>query len=224
MNSLSKTEKIWIAVVVGAAWGLAEALVGMYMRQTVAYGMTGSIMTGIVALILAFGYGAIRQYSLLFISLAMVVLFKLLDAWLLHLPVVHGAVGNPIFAIILEMLAFALVVNILRPELKSKIHGHALLGGLYALLAVSAFPLVKHFTGLPACVVPGTIYPLSLYYAPLAIGISLVTYPLGFFVGGRLSALLMTERPFAVALHNRLRLVLPGATAVLLAIAILIRL
>ncbi|MFA7711512.1 MAG: hypothetical protein WCY30_10450 [Candidatus Neomarinimicrobiota bacterium] len=224
MNSLSKTEKIWIAVVVGAAWGLAEALVGMYMRQTVAYGMTGSIMTGIVALILAFGYGAIRQYSLLFISLAMVVLFKLLDAWLLHLPVVHGAVGNPIFAIILEMLAFALVVNILRPELKSKIHGQALLGGLYALLAVSAFPLVKHFTGLPACVVPGTIYPLSLYYAPLAIGISLVTYPLGFFVGGRLSALLMTERPFAVALHNRLRLVLPGATAVLLAIAILIRL
>lgn len=224
MNSLSKTEKIWIAVVVGAAWGLAEALVGMYMRQTVAYGMTGSIMTGIVALILAFGYGAIRQYSLLFISLAMVVLFKLLDAWLLHLPVVHGAVGNPIFAIILEMLAFALVVNILRPELKSKIHGQALLGGLYALLAVSAFPLVKHFTGLPACVVPGTIYPLSLYYAPLAIGISLVTYPLGFFVGERLSALLMTERPFAVALHNRLRLVLPGATAVLLAIAILIRL
>ncbi|MCK9484045.1 MAG: hypothetical protein M0R34_06750 [Candidatus Marinimicrobia bacterium] len=224
MNSLSKTEKIWIAVVVGAAWGLAEALVGMYMRQTVAYGMTGSIMTGIVALILAFGYGAIRQYSLLFISLAMVVLFKLLDAWLLHLPVVHGAVGNPIFAIILEMLAFALVVNILRPELKSKIHGQALLGGLYALLAVSAFPLVKHFTGLPACVVPGTIYPLSLYYAPLAIGISLVTYPLGFFVGERLSALLMAERPFAVALHNRLRLVLPGATAVLLAIAILIRL
>jgi len=224
MNSLSKTEKIWIAVVVGAMWGLSEALIGMYMRQTVAYGMTGSIMTGIVALILAFGYGAIRQYGLLFISLAMVVLFKLLDAWLLHLPVVHGAVGNPIFAIILEMLAFVLVVNVIRPELKAKLHGQALTGGLYALIAVSAFPLVKHFTGLPACVVPGTIYPLSLYYAPLAIGISLVTYPLGFLVGTRLSALLMTEKPFAVAFHNRLRLVLPGATAVLLAIAILIRL
>ena len=76
MNSLNKTEKIWIAIVVGAIWGLAEALVGMYMRQTVAYGMTGSIMTGIVALLLAFGYGAIRQSGLLFISLAMVVLFR----------------------------------------------------------------------------------------------------------------------------------------------------
>jgi len=122
------------------------------------------------------------------------------------------------------MLAFVLVVNVIRPELKAKLHGQALTGGLYALIAVSAFPLVKHFTGLPACVVPGTIYPLSLYYAPLAIGISLVTYPLGFLVGTRLSALLMTEKPFAVAFHNRLRLVLPGATAVLLAIAILIRL
>jgi len=141
MNSLNKTEKIWIAIVVGAIWGLAEALVGMYMRQTVAYGMTGSIMTGIVALLLAFGYGAIRQSGLLFISLAMVVLFKLLDAWLLHLPVVHGAVGNPIFAIILEVLALCLVVNIIRPELKSKLYGQALIGALYALIAVTAFPV-----------------------------------------------------------------------------------
>jgi len=224
MNPLSKTEKIWIAVVIGAVWGLSEALVGMYMRTTVAYGMTGSIMTGIVALWLAFGYGAIRQSGLLFISLAMVVLFKLLDAWLLHLPVVHGAVGNPIFAMILEMLAFALVVNIIRPELKSKIHGQALVGGFYALLAVSAFPLVKHFTGLPACVVPGTTYPLSLYYAPLAIGISLVTCPVGLFLGERLSALLIAEKPFAVALHDRLRLVLPGIAAMLFVIAVLIRL
>jgi len=224
MNSLSKTEKIWIAIVVGAAWGLAEALVGMYMRNTVAYGMTGSIMTGIVVLVLAFGYGAIRQYHLLFISLAMVVLFKLLDAWLLHLPVVHGAVGNPIFAIILEALAFVLVINVIRPELKSKLHGQALIGALYALIAVSVFPLVRYFTGLPACVVKGTNYPLSLYYSWLAISISVVTYPIGQFLGERLTETLTAEQPFAVALHNRLRVVLPGMAAALLVIAILIRL
>lgn len=224
MNPLNKSEKIWIAVVVGAVWGLAEALVGMYMRETPVYYLTGSIMTGIVALLLAFGYGAIRQFGLLFISLAVVVLFKGLDAWMLHLPALHGSVGNPLFAIVLEVLALVLVVNIIRPALKSKIHGQALTGGLYALIAVSAFPLVKYFTGLPACVVKGTTYPLSLYYSPFAIGLSMLTYPAGYFLGERLAALLSAEKPVAVTLHNRLRILLPGTAAALLMIAILIRL
>ncbi len=224
MNSLSKSEKIWIAVIIGAVWGLAEALIGMYLRNTVAYGMTGSIMTGIVVFLLAFNYGAIRQNGMLFVSLGLVVFFKGLDAWLLHLPARHGSVGNPLFAIILEVLAFVLVVNIIRPELKSKIYGQALIGALYALIAVSAFPLVRYFTGLPACVVKGTTYPLSLYYSWLAISISIVTYPVGLFLGGQLTEMLTAEQPFAVALHNRLRVVLPGMAAALLMIAILIRL
>ncbi len=224
MNSLSKSEKIWIAVIIGAVWGLAEALIGMYLRNTVIYDMTGSIMTGIIVFLLAFNYGAIHQNGMLFVSLGLVVFFKGLDAWLLHLPARHGSVGNPLFAIILEVLAFVLVVNIIRPELKSKIYGQAIIGALYALIAVSAFPLVRYFTGLPACVVKGTTYPLSLYYSWLAISISIVTYPVGLFLGGQLTEMLTAEQPFAVALHNRLRVVLPGMAAALLMIAILIRL
>jgi len=56
-----------------------------------------------------------------------------------------------------------------------------------ALVAVNLFPLVKFATGLPACVVPGTQYPLALYYAPWAIAISAITCPLGMMLGEKFS-------------------------------------
>src|SRR4030065_519775 len=55
------------------------------------------------------------------------------------------------------------------------------------LLVLNLFPLVRFATGIPACVYPGTGYPLSLYYAPIAVGLSFLTVPLGFWIGEQIA-------------------------------------
>jgi hypothetical protein len=114
--------------------------------------------------------------------------FKLFDALLLGLPVRHGAVANPIFAIVMEGAAFLLIMSVIRGNLASKAAGRGVAGGLTALLAVNVFPLVGFATGIAACKVPGTAVPLSLYYAPIAIAVSMLTVPAGFWAGSRISA------------------------------------
>ena len=96
--------------------------------------------------------------------------FKLFDALLLGLPVLHGAVGNPVFAIVVEGAAFALIVSVVSRSVTAKAAGQGLAGGLAALVAVNLFPLVKFATGVAPCVT-GTAYPLSLYYAPIAVAL-----------------------------------------------------
>jgi len=115
-------------------------------------------------------------------------LFKLFDALLLSLPIKHGAIGNPIFAFFMEAFAFLLLVAIIKDKMTQKPVGQGLLGGTAAALAVNLFPLVKYATGIPACVVSGTGYPLSLYYIHVAVLTSLVTVPLGFLAGAKMES------------------------------------
>ncbi len=224
MEKLDKKTIVWMAIGIGAIWGLSEALIGMSMRNTSVYFITGSLMTGMVALLLSFGYALIKKFSFLFIALGMVILFKLLDAFMLHLPVVHGAVGNPIFAMVVELLAFVFVFTIIRKDLLKKIYGLAISGGLFALIAVSVFPLVKYFTGIPACVVKGTTYPLALYYSPIAIGLSAVAFPVGTLLGARFTEFLSSEKSLTRGISVRLRWALQGATVIMISLAVLIRL
>jgi hypothetical protein len=83
----------------------------------------------------------------------------------------------------MEGLAFLILIAITREKVKQNRVGQALLGGMAALLAANLFPLVKYAAGIPACVFPGTSYPLSLYYAPLAVCLSFITVPLGIWAG-----------------------------------------
>ncbi|MCK4446449.1 MAG: hypothetical protein KAW56_05155 [Candidatus Marinimicrobia bacterium] len=224
MEKLDKKTLIWIAIGIGAMWGLSEALIGMSMRDTSVYFITGSLMTGIVALLLSFGYASIKKFSFLFVALGMVILFKLLDAFMLHLPVVHGAVGNPIFAMVVELLAFVFVFTIIRKDLLKKIYGLAISGGLFALISISVFPLVKYFTGVPACVVKGTTYPLSIYYSPIAIGLSAIAFPVGTLLGARFAKFLSSEKSLTKELPLKVRWALQGATVIMVSLAVLIRL
>jgi len=107
----------------------------------------------------------------------------------LGLPVKHGAIANPMFALVTEGLALLIIVSFLADAWKRKTAGQAFLGGMSALLAVNLFPLVKYATGIPACVVPGGAMPLSLYYAPLAVAVSLITVPLGFLIAAKAEAI-----------------------------------
>jgi hypothetical protein len=140
--------------------------------------------------------------------------FKLLDALLLGLPVLHGAVGNPLFAIVMEGAAFLVIVSVVAKPLAAKPLGQALSGGLGALVAVNLFPLVKYATGVAPCVT-GTAYPLALYYAPIAVGLSFLTVPLGARAGAFLAA--------SEAETRRLRWASPAALALSLGALVLLR-
>lgn len=186
INQVSSGKKWMIVIALGSIWGLSEAGMGMALRGACARMMTGSIMTGVAVFFMAASYSSSRRMISLLAILGIAAGFKLLDAFLLGLPVLHGAIGNPIFAFYTEIFAFILVWTILDSKLREKKHGRAMAGGLSALVAVNLFPLVKFATGVPACVVPGTSYPLALYYSPIAIALSAIACPAGMAAGEQL--------------------------------------
>jgi hypothetical protein len=173
-------------LVLGSLWGLSEAALGMYLRQC-ASTVSGSVMTGAALFFLAAAWAVSPRVKTMALMVGVAAGFKLFDALLLGLPVLHGAIGNPIFAIVMEGAAFALIVSVMSGKLTGKLTGQGLTGGLAALVAVNLFPLVKYATGVAPCVT-GTSYPLSLYYAPIAVGLSMLTVPLGLRAGAFLAA------------------------------------
>ena len=209
-------------VILGAIWGLSEAGLGIGLQQCASQA-SGSIMTGVALFFMAGCWALTGRILGIAMLVIMASLFKMFDALLLSLPLNSGAIANPIFAFITEGLAFFILVAIIQPELKQKKYGQALTGGMAGLLAANLFPVVKYVTGIPACVFPGTNYPLSLYYAPLAAGVSLLTVPLGFWAGSKIKAL---ESKLTVpARLKRLDYLVPSAALILcLALMTLIRL
>jgi hypothetical protein len=184
MNKPFPKSYLGMVVVLGSVWGLSEAALGMGLRSCAAF-VSGSIMTGVALFFLAAGWMVSRKIVGVFLMVFIAAFFKMFDALLLSLPLRHGAIGNPIFAIFMEAAAFIIIVSIIREKIFKKPAGKSLLGGLSAVLAVNLFPLVKYATGVPACVVAGTGYPLSLYYIHYAVLVSMVTVPLGIWVGLR---------------------------------------
>lgn len=173
-------------VMLGAVWGFAEAGLGLGLQRCASLA-SGSIMTGVALLFIAAAWVLTRRAVGIVLMVVMVTLMKLFDALLLSLPLKHGAVANPIFAFWVEALAFLVVIAIIKESLAQKRPGQAALGAGAALLAVNLFPLVTFATGIPACVYTGTGYPLSLYYAPIAVGLSMIMVPAGFWLGERIA-------------------------------------
>ncbi|MFP4083046.1 MAG: hypothetical protein ACLFVG_09885 [Candidatus Aminicenantes bacterium] len=187
MDKTIRKTHLGIVVMLGAVWGLSEAALGMGLRSCAAF-VSGSIMTGVALFFMASSWLLFKRISGIVILVATASLFKMFDALLLSLPFLHGAVANPIFAFVMEGAAFLVMVALIKEKLMLKPAGQALLGGTAALLAVNLFPLVKFATGIPACVFPGTGMPLSLYYAPLAVSLSMVTVPAGFWLAAKIKA------------------------------------
>jgi hypothetical protein len=187
MSESVRKSYLGMMVVLGSIWGLSEAALGMGLRSCAAI-ISGSIMTGIALFFMAAGWTVSRRIFGMFLMVLMASFFKMFDALLLSLPIRHGAIGNPIFAFFMEAIAFVFFISIIRKKIIQKPAGQALLGGMAAVLAVNLFPLVKYGTGTPACVAPGTSYPLSLYYIHFAVLASFITVPLGFWAGAKLRA------------------------------------
>jgi len=222
MRKVVPKSYLGMVIALGAVWGLSEAALGMGLRSCAAF-VSGSVMTGVALFFLSAGWVVSKRISGVIVMVLIASFFKMFDALLLSLPFRHGAIGNPIFAFFMEAAAFVLIVSIIREKLREKAAGQALLGGLSAVLAVNLFPLVKFATGVPACVVAGTGYPLSLYYIHFAVLVSFVTVPLGFWVGSKVG--LLEDRAEKVGGKLEPGLVISPVTLILsLAILVLMRL
>jgi hypothetical protein len=186
-----------IAVILGSVWGLSEVMLGAGIKAC-ANTISGSVMTGVALFFIGAAWVATKNFHIPVLVVLIACLFKLFDAVLLSLPVLHGAIGNPIFAFLLEGFAILLIVAIFRNQRWQKRSSRALLGAGSALIAVAMFPLVKYATGIPACVYPGTAVPLSIFFAPIAIIFSAFTVPAGFVAGERIRKISVLEIPRSV--------------------------
>ena len=187
MNKQFTRTHLAYALVIGSFWGFGEVALGAGLKSC-AHLMSGSLMTGVALFFIAAAWVASGNILTPVLTVLIASVFKLFDAVLLSLPVMHGAIGNPIFAFLLEGMAFIVLIAIFRNVSWKSMRSRAMLGGGSALIAVAMFPLVKYATGVPACVYPNTMVPLSVFFAPLAIAFSALTVPLGFTAGVRLSA------------------------------------
>jgi hypothetical protein len=185
MEETSGRRNFGTVILLGAVWGLSECLLGAALHAC-ASSVSGSVMTGFAFFFIAAAWAADRKALSAALIVAIAVLFKMFDAVLLSLPLKNGAIANPVFAFILEGAAFVVLAVILKEAWKRRTAGRAVWGGTAALVTVAAFPLVKFATGTAACLVPGSTTPLAWYYAIPAVGISLLTVPLGLRAGERM--------------------------------------
>jgi len=183
MNKTITARHLSIALIAGSVWGFSEVALGAGIKSC-AHLVSGSLMTGVALFFIAGTWAASRNILVPLLTVLIASIFKLLDAALLSLPVMSGAIGNPIFAFILEGLAFVGLILLFRNVKWNRKKG-ALLGAGTALVAVGLFPLVKFATGVPACVYPGSAMPLSVMFGPIAILLSAVTVPLGLYAGDK---------------------------------------
>ena len=111
MNQNHSKSYLGIVVMLGAVWGLSEAGLGMWLRSCASF-VSGSLMTGAALFFIAAAWFVSRRILGVALLIAIACLFKMFDALLLSLPILHGAVGNPIFAFLMEGLAFLVLFTL----------------------------------------------------------------------------------------------------------------
>ena len=179
--------KLNVIIAIGCLWGLSEAAGGLYLRGSCARFLSGSILVGTTIFFLSMGFSFGRRFLPVLLLPVIAAVFKLFDAALLHLPILHGEIINPIYGLFTETLAFIAILLLFASTLRENWLGRAMIGAFAALLAVNLFPTVGYVTGIPACTYQATQIPLSIWGAPVAIAASFLTCPLGFFLGEKLA-------------------------------------
>jgi hypothetical protein len=163
----------------GACWGLSEAALGAWLKGVCSLGIFGSLMTAgavfFLAVALRPGRGAFRLALLPAVALVL----KLLDTFILGIPLSSPAILNPAYAMITEFLIFALMSLFVAPEKEASVWGRWGIGAMIGLGSALAFVFVGSLTGSPACRIAGTSIPVSLAYAPLTTAFSAVAFAAG---------------------------------------------
>lgn len=168
-----------IVLAAGSVWGLIEFGAGMGLQKCATL-VTGAILTGLSLFWLSFIWSAVKHLIPVIVIVIIAMLFKWLDALLLKVAWNHGSVLNPMFAFFTTLTGFVVFIGIFRKRFSHSLLARILVGGGAALAAMCLFPLVKFVTGSAACTFAATQIPLSIYTAPVAMIIGMVTVPLGF--------------------------------------------
>lgn len=172
-----------LLVMLGCLWGVQEAVAGAYLRGTCARMFSGSLLMGGAFFFLASAYVVSGRLLPLLLLPVITSGFRVYAALLTGTSLLTMAVANPIYAFFTETLALMLILALLRGRWTGNVKGRAAVGALCAVGGAGLFPAVGTFTGISACVVPGTSLPLALYGLPVAAALSALTVPLGFAVG-----------------------------------------
>jgi hypothetical protein len=177
-------------LVFGSIWGLFEATLGGFFNL-ILFPNKGAIMSGIGMAIMGAALTIYRRPAMLSGIGVVAASFKLLNVWLLFVPINAVQVINPAMAIIFESLAFGLVAAFLMNKITRNslvATGAGALAGLMSATAYVFFAVyVTHSSQLGRVVTtPQAFIPNQGVVQAAFFGIFL---PLGCLIGQKLAAM-----------------------------------
>lgn len=172
-----------VVLAAGSVWGLTEFAFGLGLQKCATL-YTGAILTGLAFFWISFTWSVTRSILSVLMIMAIAMAFKMLDALLLNVAWNHGSILNPMFAFFTQIVAFVILISFFSRSFRKGHRSRILFGAGAAALAVALFPLVRFATGIPACLYAATSIPLVYYTAPVAIGLTMITVPLGYLAAG----------------------------------------
>jgi len=188
-------------LVIGSIWGLVEATMGGFLHL-VHFTYKGAITGGFGMALMATFVVIYRRPKLLFCIGVIAALFKPLSALIYGQPIFSPFVVNPASAILLEAVAFSLVVSLLFKGFESSIKTRVAAGISAGYLSIILFAILASAVGMGKWASWGVTERLTSVLTDgtgLAIaGTSLLL--LGYLVGAKLRPnfwQFMTARPKA---------------------------
>ena len=219
LNNIPVLVRLIIGVLVfGSIWGFLEATLGGFLNLII-FPNKGAMMGGIGMAIMGAALAIYRKPAMLPGIGIVAASFKWLNAWLLFVPASAVQIINPAMAIILEALAFSLVVAFLMNRIEKSVYvgvWAAVLAGLMSAIAYVYFAVyVTHspiFARLGiesiAEFIVGNGVVQAVFFGVLA--------PLGYVVGKKLAAItspVLTRRPIYYAVSASTVLLCWGVSA-----------
>ena len=134
-------------LVFGSIWGLVEATLGGALHL-VHFAYKGAITGGIGMSIMATFVVVYRRPKLVFFIAAIAAMFKPLSALIYGQPVFAPFVVNPASAILLEGLAFSLVVSLLYKGFESSIKTRIGVGVAAGYLSIALYGVMASAAGM----------------------------------------------------------------------------
>jgi hypothetical protein len=206
------------ALVFGSIWGFLEATLGGFLNLII-FPNKGAIMGGIGMAIMGAALAIYRKPAMLPGIGIVAASFKWLNAWLLFVPASAVQIINPAMAIILEALAFSLVVAFVMNRIEKSAYvgvWAAALAGLMSAIAYVYFAVYVTHSPIFARLgiesigefIVGNGVVQAVFFGVLA--------PLGYVVGKKLAAItppVLTRPPIYYAVSASTVLLCWGVSA-----------
>ena len=205
-------------LVFGSIWGFLEATLGGFLNLII-FPNKGAIMGGIGMAIMAAALAIYRKPAILPGIGIVAASFKWLNAWLLFVPASAVQIINPAMAIILEALAFSLVVAFLMNRIEKNVYvgvWAAVLAGLMSAIAYVYFAVYVTHSPIFARLGIGSIGEFVVGNGVVQAVFFGVLAPLGYVVGKKLAAItppVLTRPPIYYAVSASTVLLCWGVSA-----------